>query len=265
MQKKLSEDFENIAVQRQDRVFTVTLDNEKRRNTLSRQTLGELQAAFAEIASSDALAVVIQANGPVFSSGHDFKDMAGVTHAEAESLLELCAAVMQKISSLPQVVVAKIDGFATAAGCQLVAACDMAVASLESGFAAPGGKGGLFCHTPMVAIAQNIGRKRAFELASTGDPISAETAASWGLINKAVPADQLDEAISDLVARSTRGSATSKALGKQTLYAQMDLPAAEAYRVATEVMAKGVVHPDGQEGITSFIEKRKPSYAPPQW
>ena len=141
------------------------------------------------------------------------------------------------MQSIPQPVCAKVHALATAAGCQLVATCDLAVAAESAGFATPGGKGGFFCHTPLVAVARNIGRKRALELGLTGDTIDAATAADWGLINRAVPDDQLDAAVDDLMARATRGSASSKALGKRAFYAQVDLDQAQAYEYATHVMA----------------------------
>ena len=153
--------------------------------------------------------------------------------------------------------IAKVHALATAAGCQLVASCDLAVAAESAGFALPGGQGRVFCHTPLVAVARQIGRKRALEMAFTGDVISAATAAEWGLINRAVPDDELDAAVDDLMARATRGSALSKALGKRAFYAQIDLDQREAYAYAIEVMAAGVVTPDGQEGIRSFLEKRR--------
>jgi enoyl-CoA hydratase/carnithine racemase len=153
-----------------------------------------------------------------------------------------------------------VHGLATAAGCQLVASADLAVASEDAGFAAPGGKGGWFCHTPMVAVARNVGRKRAMELALSGDVIDARTALDWGLVNKVVPAAELDEAVHDLLERTTRGSALSKAIGKQALYTQIDLDQPKAYAHAVEVMASTSQLPDAQEGIRAFLEKRKPRW-----
>jgi len=160
-------------------------------------------------------------------------------------------------------VVAKVHALATAAGCQLVASCDLAVAAEEAGFAMPGGKGGLFCHTPLVAVARNIGRKRALEMALTGDAIDAATAADWGLVNKVVPADRLDEATFDLISRATRGSTMSKGLGKHGFYAQIDLEQPKAYAYAIELMAAAALTDDAQEGITAFLEKRKPAFKRP--
>jgi enoyl-CoA hydratase/carnithine racemase len=158
-------------------------------------------------------------------------------------------------------VVARVHGLATAAGCQLVATADLAVASENAGFAAPGGKGGWFCHTPMVAIARNIGRKRAVEMAMSGDVVDARTALDWGLVNRVVPADQLDSATEDLLERVTRGSADSKGIGKQALYAQIDLDQPKAYAYAVEVMAATSQLPDARENMQAFLGKRKPQWS----
>jgi enoyl-CoA hydratase/carnithine racemase len=237
-------------------IVTVTLDNPQKRNALAYDVMVELTDTLIEISRSDALAVVLAANGPVFSAGHNFGDMVDASLPDAQLLLDVCTDMMNTIQQVPQVVVAKVHALATAAGCQLVASCDLAVAAESAGFALPGGKGGLFCHTPLVAVSRQIGRKRALEMALTGDVIDAATAADWGLINAAVPDAQLDEAVADLVARATRGSAMSKAIGKRAFYAQVDLDQPKAYAYAMEVMAAGVVTPDGQEGIRSFLEKR---------
>ncbi len=153
-----------------------------------------------------------------------------------------------------------MHALATAAGCQLVATCDLAVASDQASFAIPGGKGGLFCHTPLVAVARNVGRKRALEMAMTGDAIDAHTAADWGFVNKVVPADELDAATDDLIRRATRGSALAKGMGKQSFYSQIDLDQPKAYAYAIEIMSAGARTEDGQEGIASFLEKRKPVF-----
>ena len=192
--------------------------------------------------------MVIAANGKVFSAGHDFGDMAGATYDETRELFDVCTRMMSTVQQIPQVVCAKVHALATAAGCQLVASCDLAVAAESAGFATPGGKGGLFCHTPLVAVARNVGRKRALEMAFTGDPISAATAAEWGLINRAVPDGELDAAVDDLMRRATRGSAASKALGKRAFYAQVDMDQPRAYEYATHVMAAGATTRGGPGG-----------------
>lgn len=241
-------------------VAIVTLTNPERRNTLAGPVMEALIDALEEIRTSDAVGVIIAADGPAFSAGHDFTDMADVSLAESQALFAVCERMMTLIQQIPQVVIAQVQGIATAAGCQLVASCDLAVASNEARFQTPGGKGGLFCHTPLVAVARAIGRKKALEMALTGDPIDADTACDWGLVNRVVPHDDLESATRDLMKRATRGSAYSKAQGKQTFYAQVDMNQGDAYRHAGAVMAAGVTSVDGQEGIASFMEKRRPNW-----
>ncbi len=241
-------------------IATVTLDNPDKRNALALDVMIELTKVLQEIADGESIGVVLAANGPVFSAGHNFGDMLDVSLLEAKHVFEVCTEMMTTIQELPQVVIARVHALATAAGCQLVASCDLAVAAESAGFALPGGKGGLFCHTPLVAVARQIGRKRALEMAMTGDVVPAAIAAEWGLINRAVPDDQLDTEVADLMARATRGSAMSKAKGKRAFYAQIDLDQAAAYAYAIEMMASGVTTRDGQEGIRSFLEKRRPQF-----
>lgn len=238
----------------------ITMNRPERRNALSLLHMRELIAAFAEVSATDVRGIVLAANGPVFSAGHDFADMAGSDLPHLRELFAVCTQMMTLVQQVPQPVVARVHGLATAAGCQLVASCDMAIAADSAAFALPGGKGGLFCHTPLVAVARNIGRKRALELSMTGDPIDARTAAEWGLINRAVPDAELDDAVFDLLRRATRGSAFAKGVGKHAYYAQIDLDQAKAYEYAIEVMSANALSKDGQEGITSFLEKR-----PPKW
>src|SRR5215469_15221598 len=199
--------FEHILVERSGEFATITMNRPERRNALSAGHMRELIAAFAEVGSSDALGIVLAGNGPVFSAGHDFADVADADLTGVRSLLATCTELMNLMQEVPQPVVARVHGLATAAGCQLVASADLAVASENAGFAAPGGQGGWFCHTPMVAIARNVGRKRAAEMALSGDIIDARTALDWGLVNKVVTAEQLDSATADLLERVTRGSA----------------------------------------------------------
>ena len=252
-------DYRNLLYQRDDRYVTLTLNRPERRNCLSSEMLGELEHALRTTgADGEVAGVVLAANGPVFSSGHDLAELAEMGEPELQELFTLCTSAMIAMSEIPQVVVAKVHALATAAGAQLAASADLVVASTEAGFATPGGKGGLFCHTPMVAVARPLGRKRAVELALTGDTIDAATALEWGLVNRVVTPEQLDEATMDLLGRATRGSRYAKGIGKQTLYAQMDLPVGEAYKLAIDVMASKAAGGDGAEWPKAFIEKRHP-------
>jgi enoyl-CoA hydratase/carnithine racemase len=253
--------FEHVLVERSGEFATITMNRPQRRNALSLEHMRELIAAFSGLAASDALGIVLAGNGPVFSAGHDFADVAGADLSAVRSLLATCTELMTLMQQVPQPVVARVHGLATAAGCQLVASADLAVASDQAGFAAPGGKGGWFCHTPMVAVARNVGRKRAAEMALSGDVIDAATALDWGLVNRVVPAGQLDSAVQDLLERVTRGSAESKGIGKQALYAQIDLDQPKAYAYATEVMAATSQLPDAREGMRAFLDKRKPQWS----
>jgi enoyl-CoA hydratase/carnithine racemase len=251
-------EYRNLLVDRDGDTVRITMNRPERRNALSADHLAELLAAFRAAGAGDATGIVLGARGPVFSAGHDFADVAGRDLVGVRELLGLCTELMQAIEAAPQVVIARVHGLATAAGCQLVASCDLAVAAESAGFALPGGKGGWFCHTPAVPVARAVGRKRLMELALTGDPIDAHTAADWGLINRAVPDADLDTAVADLLARATRGSRASKALGKHTLYAQLDRPEADAYTLAVEVMAAASQLPGAREGMSAFLEKRSP-------
>jgi enoyl-CoA hydratase/carnithine racemase len=252
--------YEHLLVKRDGGTVTITMNRAARRNSLSADHLAELLAAFREAGTSDATGIVLAGAGPVFSAGHDFGDVAARDLMGVRELLTLCTDLMKTMQSVPQVVIARVHGLATAAGCQLVASCDLAVAAESAGFALPGGKGGWFCHTPAVPVARSIGRKRLMELALTGDVIDAPTALDWGLVNRVVPDEQLDDAVGDLLARATRGSRVSKAMGKATLYAQLDRPEADAYAIALEVMAAASQLPGAREGMAAFLEKRKPSW-----
>ncbi len=252
--------YRHILSERDDTVAVITMNRPERRNALSFEHIEELIDALATTAKSDARAVVIAANGPVFSAGHDYGDMVERDLQGFRELFARCAAMMNLVQSIPQPVVASVQGIATGAGCQLVATCDLAVASEAASFATPGGRGGWFCSTPMVAVSRAIGRKRALEMLLTGDAIDARTAAEWGLVNRVVPADALRAETLKLAHAASRGSTASKAVGKQAFYAQIDLDQAHAYTYASEVMAMTAVAPDGREAIASFFEKRKPVY-----
>src|ERR1700753_4061158 len=252
--------YEHILVERSGDFAPVTMNRPQRRNALSLGHMHELIDAFTGLGASDALGIVLAGNGPVFCAGHDFADVAGADLAQGVALLQTCTELMTLMQQIPQPVVAKVHGLATAAGCQLVASADLAVATEEAGFAAPGGKGGWFCHTPRWAVPRNAAPKPAAELALSGDVIDAATALDWGLVNRVVPAAQLDSATHDLLDRVTRGSAASKGIGKQALYAQIDLDQPKAYAYAIEVMAATSQTPDAREGMRSFLEKRKPRW-----
>ncbi|MDO9196746.1 enoyl-CoA hydratase-related protein [Rhodoferax sp.] len=252
--------YEHLLVSFAGPITTVTLNRPEKRNALAMNVMLELTRALREVAQSDALGVILAANGPVFSAGHNFGNLAGATLVQARELFGVCTEMMDTIQAMPQPVIAKVHALATAAGCQLVASCDLAIAADTAAFAIPGGKAGLFCHTPLVEVARNVGRKRALEMALTGDAIDAATAAEWGLINRAVPADQLDAATLDLISRATRGSALSKAMGKEGFYQQVDMTQAQAYEFAAELMASAAMTPDAQEGIKAFLEKRHAQY-----
>ena len=250
--------LDHVVVSRDGDVATITMNRPARRNALSQAHIDDLLAAFGHVAAGDASGVVLAGEGPVFSAGHDFGEVSASDVAGVRKLLTSCAELVQLIESIPQPVVARVHGLATAAGCQLVAACDLAVAADTAGFAAPGGKGGWFCHTPMVAISRNVGRKRAAEIALTGDSITAAQALDWGLVNRVVPAESLDDEVRDLLGRATRGSRRSKAIGKETFYRQLSLPEAEAYELAARVMADASQIDGAHEGMASFLAKRHP-------
>jgi enoyl-CoA hydratase/carnithine racemase len=239
---------------------TITMNNPKRRNALSQKHMLELTDAFRTVGESRARGVFLAANGPVFSAGHDFADMVGQDLPAMRHILQICTTLMNTIQSISQPVLAIVHGLATAAGCQLVATCDLAVASTEAGFATPGGKGGWFCTTPMIAVSRQIGRKRALEMLLTGDVIDAQTAADWGLVNRVVAPEDLQAESRKLLEAATRGSFISKGIGKQAFYAQIEMPQPQAYAYGMEVMASSSQVPDAQEGMHAFLEKRHPHF-----
>ena len=256
----MGDHFKYVLVERRDDVVTIWLNHPARMNVLSRRMMEELTATFGEVGSGEATGVVLAAKGKIFSAGHDFAEMAGEDLAGTRALFATCTSMMNALQSMPQPVVARVHGLATGAGCQLVATTDLAVAAEEATFATPGGKGGLFCTTPLVAVGRLIGRRRALEMGMSGDAIDAATAASWGLVNQVVPATALDEATYELLGRVTRGSTESKAIGKAAFYTQIDLEQSKAYAFASEVMAAAALTGDAQEGIAAFIEKRAPRW-----
>lgn len=240
-------------------VTTITLDRPDRRNALSLELMNELIAALRDL-ESDTEVVVLAANGPAFSAGHDLSEIVGGEPQFFRELFDTCTVLMEAVHEIPQPVIARVHGVATAAGCQLVASCDLAVAADSATFATPGVKIGLFCSTPMVPITRAIGRKRAMQMLLTGEPIDAATATDWGLINAAVPNGELDRHIETLIGQILRFSPTVIGLGKETFYSQIDLEEHAAYEVAKTVMADNAAMPDAQEGMSAFLEKRSPEW-----
>ena len=253
--------YQTITVAFEGPLATVCLNRPEKRNALSLVCMRELIEVFDDIGCTRELrAVILAAVGKAFSSGHDLSEMKNRTISEYREIFDVCTELMQTIQSIPQPVIAQVQGIATAAGCQLVATCDMAIASEQASFATPGVRIGLFCTTPMVALSRAIGRKRAMEMLLTGTPVDARTAADWGLINRAVPAHQLAEVTQKLALRCAEASSFTVALGKQAFYAQVDLDQPKAYAYAKEVMTANALATDAQEGITAFLEKRIPCW-----
>ena len=262
MAKGLSvpESYQFILSERERDTITIWLNHPEKLNVLSLTLMEELTRAFVVAGESDATGVILAAKGRLFSAGHDFAEMANQELDSVRHLFGVCTAMMQTIQSIPQPVLARVHGLATGGGCQLVATADLAVAADEATFCTPGGRGGLFCTTPMVAVGRSIGRKRALEMAMTGDAIDAPTADAWGLVNLVVPMSELDRACARLLRRATRGSAESKGIGKRAFYEQIEMSQSDAYAYATEVMANASLIPDAQESIAAFIEKRQPNF-----
>ena len=248
-------------------IAVLTLNRPAARNSLSEGLIAELHGALKEIHDDNSVrAVVIAANGPAFSAGHDMKELtarrsdADRGRAYFGQIMNACSAMMQAIVHLPKPVVAAVQGIATAAGCQLVASCDLAVASEAAGFATPGVDIGLFCSTPMVALSRNIPRKQAMEMLLTGEPISAATAKNIGLVNRVVAAGTERDAAIALAQKVALKSAYTVKLGKEAFYRQAEMSLADAYRYAAEVMTENMMARDAEEGIGAFIEKREPKW-----
>jgi enoyl-CoA hydratase/carnithine racemase len=253
--------------EREQDIAILVLNRAQARNSLSEALLNALSTALTEIAADKTVrAVVLAANGPGFCAGHDLKELtarrsdAGGGRDYFRTIMTTCSAMMQQIVNLPQPVIAAVQGIATAAGCQLVASCDLAIASSAAKFATPGVDIGLFCSTPMVALSRNVARKHAMEMLLTGDMVTAERAAEIGLINRAVaPGDERKAALALARTIASKSSYTLK-IGKEAFYRQLEMGLAEAYAYASEVMTENLMARDAEEGICAFIEKRKPSW-----
>jgi enoyl-CoA hydratase/carnithine racemase len=254
--------YETISLATDGPIATLTLNRPTRRNALSLQLMLETIDCFHGIGQNkDVRAVILAAAGKVFSSGHDLSEMVGKDINEYRRTFDVCTQLMTVIQSVPQPVIAEVQGMATAAGCQLVASCDLAVAVEEATFATPGVRIGLFCTTPMVALSRAVGRKRALQMLMTGEPISAATAAEWGLINTVVPAAQLRAETRKLACHIAQASPLTLAIGKQAYYSQIDLDQPKAYAYAKEVMSMNSMAQDAQEGISAFLQKRNACWA----
>ena len=254
--------YQCISVESEGHIAIVTLNRSQRRNALSLELMTELIACLNEVGRDRSLhAVILAAAGKVFCSGHDLSEMVGRDMNDYREVFDVCTELMTRIQSIPQPVIAQVQGIATAAGCQLVATCDLAVASDQAAFGTPGVKIGLFCTTPMVALSRAVGRKRALQMLMTGEMIDALTAVEWGLINMAVPASELEEQSRKLAARIAEASSFTVALGKQAFYTQIDLDQPKAYAYAKEVISMNALAADAQEGISAFLEKRQACWA----
>ena len=251
-----------IDVDEAQRIATVTLNRPEKRNALSLELMEQLTCTLADIGQrTDVSVVILGASGSVFSSGHDLAELVDRSAREYQRIFDQCVEMMETIQRIPQPVIAKVRGIATAAGCQLVATCDLAFADEGASFGTPGVKIGLFCSTPMVAVSRAIGRKRALQLLLTGERIDARTAAEWGLINAAVPADQLDEHTRRVAEQIVRASPLIVGIGKRAFYAQIEMDQHAAYTHTGDVMTMNALMADAHEGITAFLEKRTPTWA----
>ena len=255
-------EYRNLRVTRDGPAARIVLNRPEKRNALSLEMMEEMIAALREVsAGQDTRAIVIEGAGPAFSAGHDLSEMIGRDREFFADLFDRCSVMMETLHDVPQPVIAKVHGIATAAGCQLVAACDLAVAAEGTRFATPGVKIGLFCSTPMVPVSRAVGRKRAMQMLLTGEPIDADTALEWGLINEVVPAEDLEDAVARLIGAIARSSSYTVALGKRAFYDQVDRTEHDAYDATKVVMTDNALAPDAQEGMTAFLEKRPASWA----
>ncbi|MEN8239835.1 MAG: enoyl-CoA hydratase [Actinomycetota bacterium] len=250
---------EHVRLEVDGPIATITLARPEKRNALGLEFMRSMIEALHDVPDEVGV-VILAAEGKAFSAGHDIKEMMDRNDGYYTELFDTCETMMKTIRDLPQPVIAKVQGIATAAGCQLVATCDLAVSSDTAWFATPGVKIGLFCHTPNVAVSRAVGQKRAMQMLLTGEPVPSATAVEWGLINQAVPADDLDDAVLDLAEKVLQYSKSTIALGKSTFYEQEGLPIDDAYAVASPVMARSAGNEDAQEGMGAFLDKREPQW-----
>ncbi len=251
----------NLLIESSDGLVTLTMNRPEKRNPLSSETMKELIATLREIgATRQARGVILAGRGPAFSAGHDLAELRGRELSFYREVFELCTDLMTTIQRIPQPVIASVGGVATAAGCQLVATCDLAIAAESARFATPGVKIGLFCSTPMVALSRAVSRKHAMEMLLSGRMIDAHTAEKWGLVNRVVPDAELVSETRRLALEIADASPLTVALGKQAFYAQIDLDQARAYDYTKEVMSMNAMAADAQEGIGAFLDKRQPAW-----
>ena len=254
-------DLDNVLVSRHGAIGRISLNRPDRINALSLDLLSDVIAALGKLSGDPAVRViVIEGSGRGFSVGHDLNEMIERSEEFFEELFGTCTVMMEEIRRIPQPVIAKVHGIAAAAGCQLVAACDLAVAAEGTRFGTTGLKVGLFCSTPMVPLSRSIGRKRALEMLLTGDTISAETAAEWGLINRVVSPEDLESEVTELANQIAEYSGEVVGIGKAAFYRQVEMAESDAYAMTKDVIAANALARDGQEGMSAFLEKRSPEW-----
>jgi enoyl-CoA hydratase/carnithine racemase len=254
-------EYRNIILEIDSSIAYVTMNRPQKRNALSLEHMQELIHCFESIAQNKNVSVVIlKGSGPAFCAGHDLSEMVDQESAFYRHLFDVCTTLMETIQKIPQPVIAQVHGIATAAGCQLVATCDLAIATEDARFATPGVKIGLFCSTPMVALSRAVGRKKAMEMLLTGEALSSEEAVMAGLINKAVPVEKVEEETRALAEKIAQASPFTVGIGKQAFYKQLDMPQPLAYSYAKEVMSLNATAQDAAEGICAFLEKRPPNW-----
>lgn len=253
--------YERIRLESDGPVARLTMSWPEKRNALSIQMMEEITRGLRELGENrEVSAIILGAEGKVFSAGHYLPEMVGKDLTHQRHVFAVCVEMMEAVQTVDKPVIAEVPGVATAAGCQLVATCDLAVCSDDARFATPGVRIGLFCSTPMVAVSRVVGRKRAMEMLLTGELMDAETARDWGLVNRVVPKESLREETEALASKVAEASSFVVALGKRAFYTQVDLDQNKAYDYTREVMSMNAVASDAQEGMTAFLEKRKPCW-----